>query len=661
MSKQDNKQGKSRKAATVPPKVIYITMTALFLLLMTISNETLRHYRLDMTENDAYTLSDSTFTILEKIEQPINLYLFFSERSSRDRPFLRKYYDKVKELLEEFELYSNDRIRLQFINPEPFSEEEDRADSFGLQKVPVRQGGESLYFGLAGTNAIGHVEVIPFLDSQREPFLEYDIDKMIYSLINPEKPVLGLMTSISMFPSDNVLPGDKAWVITEQLEELFEVKKLYRGLDEIKSDEVDVLMVVHPKNLADVTLYAIDQYVMRGGKAIFFVDPYAEIEYVPGLGVPRPGDETKRSSSLNRIFRKWGFEVNADKVIGDSAAALSVSAPGKAAERDIVMVGYGPGNIEEEDVATARLQQIILGMPSYIRVLNQNRIKMTPLIWSTRQATLLSLLHVSKSRFAQRPSMLLEGFKATGTEYPIAARIRGKLPSAFAKAPAPEPEEEEAPELEEGEEPPEPPPPPKPREDLPAHVSATAEEANLVVVADADILSDRLWVQISRFLEQRIYRPFANNRDFIVNTLENMTGDESLVGIRSRAVFSRPFTRIEEIQQAANFKFQSTEDALNNKLKESEEKLKELQSQRTDTTSSILTPEQQAEVAKSRQQMLQTRKQLREVKHSMVKDIDTLVAQIKFINIGGVPILITIFAGVFALVKRRKKGGAKLS
>lgn len=652
------RQNKTQKAAAVPPKVIYVTLLVLFLLLMTISNETLRHYRLDMTENDAYTLSDSTFTILEKIEQPINLYLFFSERASRNQPFLRKYYDKVKELLEEFELYSNDQIIVHFINPEPFSEEEDRADSFGLQKVPVQQGGESLYFGLAGTNAIGHVEVIPFLDSQRESFLEYDIDKMIYSLINPEKPTLGLMTSISMFPSDNVLPGDKAWVITEQLEQRFEVKKLYRGLDEIKSDEVDVLMVVHPKDLSNVTLYAIDQYVMRGGKAIFFVDPYAEIEYVPGLGVPRPGDETKRSSSLNRIFRKWGFEVNDDKIIGDSAAALSVSAPGKAAERDIVMVGYGPGNIEEDDVATARLQQIILGMPSYIRVLNQNRIKMTPLIWTTEQATLLSLIHVAKARFAQRPSMLLEDFKATGKEYPIAARIQGKLPSAFTQAPAPEPPEEEE-ELEEGEEPP---PPPKPREDLPPHVSATDEDANLVVVADADILSDRLWVQISRFLEQRIYRPFANNRDFIVNTLENMTGDESLVGIRSRTVFSRPFTRIEEIQQAANFKFQSTEDALNKKLKESEEKLKELQSQRTDTTSNILTPEQQAEVAKSRKQMLQTRRDLREVKHNMVKDIDTLVAQIKFINIGGVPILITVFAGVFALLKRnRKKEGAKLS
>jgi len=636
----------------VPQAVVYVLLALTFLVLTTLSNTALKHLRLDLTENSIYTLSDNTLKIIEGIDQPINLYLFFSETVSRDYSPLRKYHTQVRELLEEYVFHSEGNIQLHLVDPEPFSEDEDRATGFGLQKVPVQNSGDSLYFGLAGTNAVGNIEAIPFLQTSREVFLEYDIGKLLYSLLNPKKPVLGLMTDLPMYPTGLGSPignPDRAWVIIEQLEQLFTVKLVFTDSDRV-DDDVDLLMVAHPQRLEEQTLYAIDQYVMGGGKAVFFVDPHAEVQEIPvPADTPLPAADI-RSSSLNRLFNAWGFGVSEGTVVADFDHALQAAAPGHAPRRHIVLLGYRQANMNQDDAITAMLGQVNFASASNIEVTDTEKIRMTPLVQSGFNSMLMPL---QRLRFVADQAALERGFVASGREYTIAAKIEGELTSAF-DGPPPPPKEEEG-DGEDGEN------AADNEEEKPAekpqypHIAQTTGAANLLVVADVDVLSDRMWVTVREFLGQRIQQPHANNRDFIVNAVDQYTGGSELIGIRGRARLSRPFTRVIELERKSSLEYRETEENLQRKLRETEQKLSELQSRRADVKSTILTAEQQQELAGFRAQMLQTRKELREVKHKLARDIDALGARLTAINIGAVPAAVTLLALLFAFIRHRRR------
>ena len=644
-------------------KSVCILLAVLFLVLITLSNMLFKHTRLDLTENKIYTLSESTRNIVSAIDQPLNLYLFFTQESSSNNPYYRKYYQRVREILEEYTLYAGDQLRLNFIDPKPFSEDEDRATGFGIQRIPLEDGGDVLYFGLAGSNAVGDVEKIPFLDPRREVFLEYDIDKLLYTLMNPEKPVIGLMSTLPMYPVQGLgaRSQQNPWVVIEQIEQLFEVKLVFTDSESIEED-IDVLMVVHPKNLEDKTLYAIDQYVMRGGNAIFFVDPFAEVDDIPlPDGIPMQ-DLTVKSSSLNTLFKEWGFEVAERTVVTDFNHGLQISMPGRRPQRNILYLGLKKDSIDRDDVVTSALEQVNFAMASHVQVLDKDKIEMTPLIYTSKRSSLLPL---NILRFMSDPSELEKGFSASDKEYPIAARLKGEVSSAFDGPPQEEEEqaedeseenangeddlseEDKAEEEKEAES----------ESDMPPHIAQSDGPVNLLVVADVDILSDRLWVVVQNFFGQRLYQPIANNRDFIINAIDNMTGGKDLIGIRSRASFSRPFTKVTEIEQGAVVKYREVEQELERKLRETEAKLQELQEQRTDRKkgTNILTAEQMQEYQKFQNQRLQTRKQLREVQYNLAKDIDQLGRDLKIINIGAVPAVITVLALIFAFVKRRRQ------
>lgn len=636
----------------VPQAVVYVLLALTFLVLTMLSNTALKHLRLDLTENSIYTLSDNTLKIIEGVDQPINLYLFFSETVSRDYSPLRKYHTQVRELLEEYVFHSEGNIQLHLVDPEPFSEDEDRATGFGLQKVPVQNSGESLYFGLAGTNAVGNIETIAFLQTSREVFLEYDIGKLLYSLLNPKKPVLGLMTSLPMYPTGLGSPignPERAWVIIEQLEQLFTVKLVFTDTERV-DDDVDLLMVAHPQNLEDQTLYAIDQYVMGGGKAIFFVDPYAEVQEIPVPDDTPLPDANIRSSSLNRLFNSWGFGVSEGTVVADFDHALQAAAPGHAPRRHIVLLGYKQANMSQEDAITAMLGQVNFASASNIEVTDTEKIRMTPLVQSGFNSMLMPL---QRLRFVADQAALERGFVASGREYTIAAKIEGELTSAF-DGPPPPPKEEEADgeDGDNGEEKKAEEPQAKPQY---PHIAQSTGAANLLVVADVDVLSDRMWVTVREFFGQRIQQPHANNRDFIVNAVDQYTGGSELIGIRGRARLSRPFTRVIELERQSSLKYRETEENLQRKLRETEQKLSELQSRRADVKSTILTAEQQQELAGFRAQMLQTRKELREVKHRLARDIDALGARLTAINIGVVPAGVTLLALLFAFIRHRRR------
>ena len=521
----------------------FVVLIVLFITLVTINNVAFRNLRLDLTENDLYTLSEGTRNILKSIEQPLHLYLFFSEQASRDYPQLRNYHVRVREMLEEYRLHSNDMLKVSYIDPEPFSEDEDRAAQLGVQAVALDD--KTLYFGLAGTNVLADAEAIPFLQPDREVFLEYELGQLIYSLMQLKKPILGIMTTLDMHP-DQLDPQTgqrgKEWVIASQIEKLFDVRQLSSAVSDIDAD-IDVLMVVHPKNLTDATLYAIDQFVMRGGRGLFFVDPVANADVLPPPTDQPLQPAHARSSSLNRLFKAWGFSVNESSVIGDRGRALRASLSTGGTVRHLAMIGAKAQDFDGGDAAMAGLQTVNFAMASYIEAENPDAdgIAIEPLISSSDNAMPFA---IDLFRFSINPDMLQQEFEATGEKYLLAARVRGNLKSAFPQPPQDEDTDAEG-------------------DDAGAsgatlHRAATVAQAELVVVADTDVLTDSMWVRVQNFFGQSIIRPVASNGDFVSNVIESLFGNSNLINIRSRASYSRPFTRVERIEARAERQYRET-------------------------------------------------------------------------------------------------------
>src|SRR5690606_26554930 len=304
-----------------------------------------------------------------------------------DVQFLRTYAVRVREMLEELALHSDGMLRVEVIDPQPFSEEEDRATQLGLQSVNLGTLGENIFFGLAGTNSVGEEAAIPFLDPQKEPFLEYDIARMIYSLATPEKPVIGLMSGVMMsggFDPQAQRPLSP-WVITQQVRQLFDVRTLPTSVERI-DDDIDVLWLVHPTNLDEQTLYAIDQFVLRGGRALIFVDPLAEVASAAagpsGFGMPS-------GSNLERLFDAWGVEFSADTVVADDVNALSVSMGFGRTVRHIGLLGVDANGRDQEDVITSGLETVNIGTAGRFTASDDGGARFEPLVMSSERAALV--------------------------------------------------------------------------------------------------------------------------------------------------------------------------------------------------------------------------------------------------------------------------------
>lgn len=614
----------------------FAVLAILFITLVMINSAVFRSVRLDLTENNLYTLSEGTLNILSGLTQPLHLYLFFSEQASRDYPQIRNYHIRVKEMLEEYRLHSNGMLKVSYVDPEPFSEDEDRAAQLGVQAVTLDD--KSLYFGLAGTNVLDDTEAIAFFQPDREVFLEYELGQLIYGLAKLKKPVLGIMTRLDMHP-DRVDPQtgqmERAWVIVGQLEKLFDVRKVSADTNKIGND-IDVLMVVHPKNLGDKTLYAIDQFVMRGGRGLFFVDPVANSD-ITDLPQDQPlQDAHARSSSLNRLFKSWGFSVNEDSVIGDGSRALRASLSTGATVRHLTMIGMKPQDFDIGDAAMSGLQSVNFAMASYIEDEDDATITIEPLITSSSNAMPFA---IDLFRFSPNPDLLQQKFTATKEKYTLAARVRGNLESAFARAPQDDDGDvTEATASASGE-----------------HLASTQDQAELVVVADTDLLTDTMWVRVQSFFGQNIVRPLASNGDFVGNVVESLFGDSNLINIRSRASYSRPFTKVEEIETEAEQKYREAAEKLQQELNQINNRLRELEKEKTDKQSALLSRKQQQELNNARKKRIEVRKQLRNVRHQQNKDIENLGTTLKVINIGLVPLLVTLAAGVLGFLRLRNR------
>jgi ABC-type uncharacterized transport system involved in gliding motility auxiliary subunit len=607
-----------------------LLLALLFIALVVLSGALLRGARIDLTRNGLYTLSDGTEAIVSKLEEPVTLYFYYSDQAARDIPQLRTYALRVRELLEEIAAKSGGKINLEIIDPLPFSEDEDRATGFGLQAVPLGNSGESLFFGLAGTNSTDGEATIPFFQPDKEAFLEYDLAKLISSLNGEDRPKVGLLTGLNMGPGFDPQSGSvrQGWVVDGELRNLFDIERIEPTATEIAAD-VDALILAHPKNLPDEALYAIDQFVLRGGRLLVLVDPHAESEQAGQGADPTQAMFADKSSNLPKLFAAWGVVFDPAKVVLDARYALELqTSPDRPPVRHLAMLGLrggakgGDQALNADDVISAQLEQVNLSSTGYFGLADGASVTLEPLAQSSASAMTVG---VDKLRTLQDPETLFADFEPSGERYTLAARLTGKLKTAF------------------------------PERSGDKHLAESSDAANIVLIADTDLLTDGLWAQVRQFMSQRIVNAFANNGDFIVNAVDNLVGSSDLIAVRTRPGSSRPFDTVDDLKRAADDRFRAKEQELQAQLSELERKLTELQAAKQGNNAMLMSPEQQTELLRFQDDKLRIRKELRQVRRQLDADIESLGTRLKFYNIIGVPLLITLVALFWVFARSRAR------
>ena len=617
----------------------------LFLSFNIVVNGHFKSARIDLTEDKLFTLSDGSLNIIKAVQDPITLRFYYSEQVAQDLPSLKAYGQRVQELLGEYKRASDGMIELIVINPIPFSENEQRAKQYGLQAVPIDGGADPMYFGLAGTNQLDGLESITFFQPEKEDVLEYDLTKLIFKLSNAQKKSLALITTLPINGKDydplkgeTAQPDDpKPWAMMAELHQMFNVSVLPTDIRRIPSS-LDVLMVVHPKELSDRTLYAIDQYVLRGGKLITFVDPYAESD-IPEKDPDNPmaARVYSRSSNMPILFTAWGIERAPADVVADRKTAIKVDFGAKTNNQPIDYVlwqGIPSDQLNSEQAITSQLKKIEVATPGHFTILESATTQVTPLVSSSNEAMLVDKRVV---QFRNNPIALLTKYQAGTLDYAIAVRVNGTVKSAY-----PNGVKGDSGQL----------------ETVKGHVNESKQAIDVIAIADVDMLQDRFWVQLQDFYGQEIAFNTSNNIDFLINAVDDMTGSNGLISVRSRAGFSRPFERVLALQREAEKHYRTKERELQKILKETDQRIARMQVERSGSDKEILNIEQQKEIAELRTMKHRTQQQLREVQGDLRKDINKLDTQLKFFNIGFVPLLVIIIAIVsgWLRVRRRTRG-----
>ena len=606
----------------------------------------LANLHIDLTQNHIYTLSSGTRNIVSNLKEPITLRLFYSRRLGSTVPIYGTYADHVREMLGEYAAISGGKIKLEFYDPEPFSDTEDRAMAYGLQGVPVDQGGTQVYFGLAGSNLEDDERTVAFFQPERERFLEYDLTKLVYDLSNPKRPVIGVMSSLPLDGDPRAMMmgrgqgGGQPYASTMLLRQTNQVKTVNTDAQVIDPD-IQVLLVAEAQNLSDATLYAIDQFVMRGGRLMAMVDPWSEAMAATPSPTGMPPTDT--GSNLKKLFDAWGIEFDPTKVVGDLTGAWRVRAN---ADERVQAVNYVAwfnirDGINHDDPATADLQQVTVASSGSLAKAANASIEFTPLLSSSAQSGPLSVDQIKMPD----PSKILANFKPEGGPRVIAARIHGVLKSAFTGPP----------ELAKDQ---------KRPENFPAYKAQTDGSANLVVVADSDILADRFWVRVADFFGQQTAMPFSDNGPFVANLIGTLAGDDALIGLRSRGDTNHPFILINQMQSEAEAKFRQTEQALQKHLDDTEKQLRTLRQGSSggrdqSGVEAVITPDQRAAIDAARKDIVDTRQQLRAVQYDLNRDISHLETMLRVFNIVLVPALLAILAVVLGLVRRSRRARAR--
>ena len=574
--------------------------------------------RLDLTEGQLYTLSEGSLSLVQGIEEPVQLYFFFSEAASRDLTPIRTYADRVESMLEEFALASNGMLFVERIDPAPFSEAEDEAAAFGLQAVPVSATGDALYFGLAGSDALDNVETIPFFQPDREMFLEYEISQLIDRLARPKREVVGLISTLPVTNQVNpqTFQPEPGWQSILSLEDTVTLESIDVSAGEIP-EGLAALVLIHPKSLSDQMKTALVRYLASGGKVIAFLDPLAEMDRAAASPM-MPSLPSGQASSLNWLTRALGVQMREAEVLGDPQLALSVSTPSGAPTRHLAILGLSNAQLNSESIVTAQLDSLNFASAGFFDI-DSPTVAVETLIESSEFANGIA---ASQLQFLQNPEDLMQSFSQGSEARPIAVRLSGPTT------------------LETGLE-----------GDAPVEVS----NLDLILVSDTDVLSDRLWVQVQNFFGQQVATAFADNGSLLTNLVDYFTGSQDLISVRSRGRFTRPFEVVQSLRREAETQYLASAEQLQLELNETERQLADLESQQESDGVLRLSDEQEAALVRFQDEKLRIRKALRDVRHRLDQDIDQLGGQLKLLNIVVLPILLTLMLAMAAWAQLRKR------
>lgn len=619
-----------------------------------IASETLGNWKADLTEDKLYSISPGSVAVLKAMDEPIKARLYFSKKLGEMAPSYARYFDRIRTLLEDFQRISGGKLELEILDPEPFSDAEDQAVATGLSGRRLNAEGEMGYFGLTAANSTDDREVIGFFSPDRENFVEYDITKLVHSLSNPKKHLVGLMTSLPLDGGQNPMTQQPTppWIIMSQIREFFDVEVIDQAAKEIPA-RIDVLLVAQPTQLTPEAAYAIDQYVLKGGKLLALIDPAAEtaqFELMEKQGEGR--------AELAKLLKSWGLDFDPKKTAADIRYARRVQfgRGSEGAVTDFVAwLTLDKSAIDQRDVLSSGIETLNLASAGVLTPIDGATTTVTPVITTSPEAMEID---TQKVGMAADPVALLRSYAPGGKPLMLAARISGEAKSAFpdgvsdpdakkddAKsadtdgAAADKPDESKAAAKDD-------------EKRAPAHVASG--RVNAIVVADTDLLADRFWVESRQMLGQEFAMPTASNGAFILGALENLTGSDALIALRGRGIKERTFTLVEDLRRDAERKFREKEEALTARLKSVEQELEKLQT--TGTGGNVIASDQErAAIERFTREMLETRRELRQVKLALSQSIDSLDGWLKFANIALVPLLIAAGGVGWTLWRARRR------
>lgn len=586
--------------------------------------------RWDATEDSVYSLSGGTRHILATLAEPVTIRFFYS-RSNPDIPANIKVYARhVEDFLSEYRNRGKGKIMVELVDPKPDSDEEEWARKYGVQPMRTQEG--NIYCGLVFLSS-DREDVIPWLDPAKEQTLEYDLTSIIQGIQTAKKKVIGIISSLPVFGAKGrAMPGQapaEEWLFITEMKKIYDVKDIGPFAQDL-DQPMDLLMVVYPKNMNPQLEYAIDQYVLGGGNVLIFVDPLCISDREPGQ------QQFMRSSgaSLNKVFTAWGISMNSAKAVADFGQPTRVRTGNSGTEDNPLMVSARGDAFNRRDVVTAGLEAMLFPVAGAIEKVKDAVHDIEPLISSSTKAALTEAFNAFLGVEAVK-----KGFVPAGKPFHLAVRVRGTFETAFPEGrPTSEDPATNSP----------PAPPKRP------HLKTSQKAATLIVVSDADMLADQFYVQRGNILGLPISEMFNDNLNFFSNAAEILTGSDDLIGLRSRGKMERPFTAVLELKQKAQERWLSKERELVQRIEETNQKLRRLEEQKDRSQKMILSPDQEAEIARFKEERQKINRELKEVRKNLRADIERLGTTLKAINIFLVPFLVSVAGIVFAIYKQRK-------
>lgn len=599
--------------------------------------------RVDLTENKVYTLSKGTREILKKLDTPVKIRFYFSqpETSGPDTIFLKTYARRVEDLLAEYKKVAGAKITIEKYDPQPDSDAEEKARLDGVEPE-MMPSGENVYLGIA-VSMLDVRETIPFLQPNRERQLEYDLSRAITRVTNPTKPVVGIMSAMPVFgmPANPMArqmgqQGQEPWGIVNELRNDFDVRQVELTAEKIDA-EIKVLLVIHPREISDKTQFAIDQFILRGGKLIAFLDPLPLIdsrEQNQMFGsIPNTG------SNLDKLLKAWGLNMENGKVVADMTLRMQLRGQNNQPQEAPAFLSLTPEQINEEDIVTSQIDSIWMPFAGAITGTPVQGLTRTILLKSTKNSQLVDGFMANLSS-----ESVIKDFKPSGTEYPLAVRLTGKFKTAFPDGAPAAPAN-----------------PDEPKKDAAAEEKKTGNdlkegsgENTVIIVADADMLFDAFALRQIQTIFGNIATPMNGNMNLAQNAVEQLTGDNNLIAVRSRAVQNRPFTVVNKMQAEATERSRGRLKELEDSLAETQQQLNALQQKKEPGQRFILSPEQQQAADNFRKKESEVRQQLKEERKKLRSDIVSMQNRIKVWNIAAMPLLVTISGIALALIKRKR-------